>query len=74
MFLPACWECSQGVEFWAINTDAQALEANMATNKVHIGTELTRGLGRSNTLAQTFAGISNPDKSTKGVNDIVLLC
>ncbi|GLC55875.1 Cell division protein FtsZ 1 [Pleodorina starrii] len=35
----------QGVEFWAINTDAQALAAHQALNKVQIGTELTRGLG-----------------------------
>ncbi len=36
---------NQGVEFWAINTDAQALAAHQALNKVQIGTELTRGLG-----------------------------
>ncbi|PNW87338.1 hypothetical protein CHLRE_02g118600v5 [Chlamydomonas reinhardtii] len=35
----------QGVEFWAINTDAQALAAHQALNKVQIGSELTRGLG-----------------------------
>ncbi|GFR46716.1 hypothetical protein Agub_g8339 [Astrephomene gubernaculifera] len=35
----------QGVEFWAINTDAQALAAHQALNKVQIGNELTRGLG-----------------------------
>ena len=36
----------QGVEFWAVNTDAQALEQSQAANKVQIGSELTRGLGR----------------------------
>lgn len=36
---------SQGVEFWAVNTDAQALANHAALNKVQIGTELTRGLG-----------------------------
>ena len=35
----------QGVEFWAVNTDAQALENSQAMNKVQMGTELTRGLG-----------------------------
>lgn len=35
----------QGVEFWAVNTDAQALESHQALNKVQIGTALTRGLG-----------------------------
>jgi hypothetical protein len=37
--------CTQGVEFWAVNTDAQALANHAALNKVQIGTELTRGLG-----------------------------
>jgi cell division protein FtsZ len=35
----------QGVEFWAANTDAQALENSQAMNKVQMGSELTRGLG-----------------------------
>jgi len=35
----------QGVHFVAINTDAQALHHNPAQTKVHIGKELTRGLG-----------------------------
>lgn len=35
----------QGVEFWAVNTDAQALEKHDALNKLQIGTALTRGLG-----------------------------
>ncbi|HTP56729.1 MAG TPA: cell division protein FtsZ [Candidatus Paceibacterota bacterium] len=34
-----------GVEFIAVNTDAQALHNNPATSKVHIGKSLTRGLG-----------------------------
>jgi len=34
-----------GVSFWAINTDAQALEKSEASNRLQIGTELTRGLG-----------------------------
>ncbi len=36
---------SRGVEFVAINTDAQALHQSRAPIKVHIGQETTRGLG-----------------------------
>ena len=35
----------QGVEFVAINTDAQDLENNAAENKIQIGKNLTKGLG-----------------------------
>lgn len=35
----------RGVDFIAINTDAQALTHNHATTKVHIGKTTTRGLG-----------------------------
>lgn len=35
----------QGVDFVAINTDAQALLRNPATTKIQIGENLTRGLG-----------------------------
>ncbi|XP_002985903.2 cell division protein FtsZ homolog 1, chloroplastic [Selaginella moellendorffii] len=35
----------QGVDFWAINTDAQALVQSSASNRLQIGEELTRGLG-----------------------------
>ncbi|MBX7154496.1 MAG: cell division protein FtsZ [Bacteriodetes bacterium] len=34
-----------GVDFIAANTDAQALQANLAGTKVQIGKDLTRGLG-----------------------------
>ncbi len=34
-----------GVEFVAVNTDAQALENSHATTKIHIGRDTTRGLG-----------------------------
>jgi cell division protein FtsZ len=34
-----------GVEFIAINTDAQALHYSKAETKIHIGSEATRGLG-----------------------------
>ncbi len=35
----------RGVEFVAVNTDAQALHHNEAPNKIHIGKNTTRGLG-----------------------------
>ncbi len=35
----------RGVEFIAMNTDAQALSANLAPTKLHIGKTVTRGLG-----------------------------
>jgi cell division protein FtsZ len=35
----------QGVEFVTVNTDAQALLVSDADTKVHIGTEITKGLG-----------------------------
>lgn len=35
----------QGVQFIAVNTDAQALAASLAPHKIHLGSDLTRGLG-----------------------------
>ena len=35
----------RGIEFIAINTDAQALHYSQANKKIHIGKETTRGLG-----------------------------
>ena len=35
----------EGVSFWAINTDAQALAKSLAPNVLNIGRALTRGLG-----------------------------
>jgi cell division protein FtsZ len=35
----------EGVEFLAVNTDTQSLEQSAATNRLHIGSEITRGLG-----------------------------
>ncbi len=35
----------RGVEFIAVNTDAQVLEASLASHKIQIGTNVTRGLG-----------------------------
>lgn len=35
----------EGVEFYAANTDAQALASSLAPNKIQLGDEVTRGLG-----------------------------
>lgn len=35
----------KGVDFVAVNTDAQALNSNAAAQKIHIGSTTTRGLG-----------------------------
>lgn len=35
----------KGVDFIAVNTDAQALHYSKAEQKIQIGTKLTRGLG-----------------------------
>lgn len=48
-----------GVEFWACNTDAQALELSAAKNRLQIGAKLTRGLG---------AG-GNPQVGTKAAEE-----
>lgn len=34
-----------GVEFWAMNTDAQVLEMAETPNRIQLGTKITRGLG-----------------------------
>lgn len=35
----------QGIEFWTMNTDAQALSHSGATRRIQLGQKLTRGLG-----------------------------
>jgi len=42
--------CNQGVDFYAINTDAQALLNSTAENPIKIGEVLTRGLGQALSL------------------------
>jgi len=48
-----------GVDFVAINTDAQALDSNKAENKIQIGRDLTKGLG---------AG-ADPDTGKKAIEE-----
>ena len=45
LLMPVLILLLQGVEFWAVNTDAQALENTLSSNKLQLGGELTRGLG-----------------------------
>jgi len=49
----------RGVDFVAVNTDAQALHQSYAKNKLHIGRTVTRGLG---------AGM-NPELGTKSAEE-----
>lgn len=51
----------EGVEFVAVNTDAQALHHSKAKTKIHIGSETTRGLG---------AG-ANPSVGQKAAEDSI---
>ena len=55
----------QGVEFVAINTDAQDLKNNKAHTKIQLGTNLTKGLGAG---AKPDIGQAAADES---LNDIV---
>lgn len=58
----------QGVEFVAINTDAQALLGNQAPTKVQIGESLTRGLGSGGD--QTI-GEAAAEESTQKLQDVL---
>ena len=55
----------QGVEFVAVNTDAQDLKNNKAQAKIQLGTNLTKGLGAG---AKPDIGQAAADES---LNDIV---
>ena len=55
----------KGIEFVAVNTDAQDLRMNKAQAKIQLGVNLTRGLGAG---AQTDIGQASADEA---LNDIV---
>ena len=55
----------QGVEFVAVNTDAQDLKVNRADAKIQLGSNLTRGLGAG---ARTDIGQASADES---LNEII---
>ncbi len=58
----------QGVEFVAINTDAQALMNNQSPTKVQIGETLTRGLGSG---GNPEVGQEAAEESTQKLQDVL---
>lgn len=59
----------KGVEFIAINTDAQALLSNKASMKIQIGENLTRGLGSG---ADPEIGIQAAEESREKIEDLLV--
>src|SRR6185312_11414456 len=57
-----------GVDFVAVNTDAQALHHSKAGQKVHIGKEATRGLGAG---ADPELGQKAAEESAKEITEAV---
>ncbi|MFC1622476.1 cell division protein FtsZ, partial [Patescibacteria group bacterium] len=58
----------RGVDFVAINTDAQALHHNAARKKVHIGKNITRGLGAG---MDPEIGLKSAEEEIDHVRDII---
>lgn len=58
----------EGVEFVAINTDAQALHHSKAQTKVHIGRETTKGLGAG---ADPAVGRDAAEESADDLREII---
>lgn len=58
----------QGVEFVAVNTDAQALLSNQSPTKVQIGETLTRGLGSG---GDPEIGKQAADESSQKLQDVL---
>jgi cell division protein FtsZ len=64
----------KGVDFAALNTDAQHLATNKATNKVQLGAELTQGLGcGANPDAGRMAAEESREEIKKAVKDAHLV-
>jgi len=58
----------EGVEFIAVNTDAQALHHSLAQRKIHIGSDTTRGLGAgANPMVGQKAAEESYDEIRKAV-------
>lgn len=57
-----------GVEFIAINTDAQALHHSKAAKKLHIGKDTTRGLGAG---ADPSTGQTAAEESIEEIRDVL---
>ncbi len=68
----------KGVDFIAINTDAQALHHSQATEKIHIGRSITRGLGAGMNpeIGRVAAEESKKDieKALKGADMVFVTC
>lgn len=68
----------RGVEFIAVNTDAQALHHSAAPKKIHIGQNLTRGLGAGMdpSVGQQAAEESREDihEALKGSDMVFVTC
>lgn len=58
----------RGVEFVAINTDAQALHNNSADKKVHIGKNITKGLGSG---MNPEVGRQAAEESAEEIEDVI---
>lgn len=58
----------RGVEFVAINTDAQALHNNSADKKVHIGKNITKGLGSG---MNPDIGRQAAEESAEEIEDVI---
>jgi cell division protein FtsZ len=56
----------RGVEFIAINTDAQSLHSSKAPKKVHIGKNITRGLGAG---ADPEVGLKSAEEDSEGIKE-----
>jgi cell division protein FtsZ len=59
----------KGVEFVAVNTDAQALLSNPATSKLQIGENLTKGLGSG---ADPEVGRQAAEESREKIKELVI--
>ncbi len=57
-----------GVEFIAVNTDAQALHQNLAKYKLHIGRTVTRGLGAG---MNPELGMKSAEESSSEVREVL---
>jgi len=58
----------RGIDFLAINTDAQALEANLAPGKIQIGRKLTQGLGAG---ARPSVGAHAAEESREAIEQAI---
>jgi len=59
----------EGVEFIVVNTDAQALHHSLAQQKIHIGSDTTRGLGAgADPAVGEKAALESIDEIKKAIN------